>query len=548
MRTAFYNGIVYTADEGKPSAEAFIVEGGCFLRVGTNEEIAAYGECEERIDLQGKCVIPGLVDSHCHILSGIESSAADMLFIEPETEPEELAGEIRKLLKERETSRGHGTVAVMGLDITRGTFHAGNLDGAFPDIPVLVFSGDGHAALINTKAMQMLGITRDTPDPDSGSYYARDGKGLPTGLVIEIPAMMPLKRLLPAPDENKRKEIMHEICRAYSACGYTTVFDAMSLDDGDDINLRVLKLLDAEGGLTLNVATSFGYRGEDFLPAREAVALMEEQRRAYTSAHVFPDTMKIISDGTVEEYSALLFDEYLDGEGGCGIEMLSPSEMELAAKLAAEKGFSVHIHAIGDKAVNRVLDVLCGLGSIKGTKTIAHNQLYREDDIERITRAKDIFFQTTPHWMTGDDYTCERLGKERYLKQFPVGTMQRNGVAVAFGSDTTIEDDAADAFLGMFHACARGDETLGDECLPPDTERLTREESLYAYTINGARQLGLDHVTGSITEGKSADFAVVDTDIISCPLDELKDVGVLETYFCGQLIYDGCPTTEGTAP
>ena len=106
MRTAFYNGIVHTADEGKPFAEAFIVEGGCFLRVGTNEEIAAYGECEERIDLQGKCVIPGLVDSHCHILSGIESSAADMLFIDPSSEPEELADVIRELLKERETSRG----------------------------------------------------------------------------------------------------------------------------------------------------------------------------------------------------------------------------------------------------------------------------------------------------------------------------------------------------------------------------------------------------------------------------------------------------------
>ena len=199
--------------------------------------------------------------------------------------------------------------------------------------------------------------------------------------------------------------------------------------------------------------------------------------------------------------------------------------MERAASLAAKEGFSVHIHAIGDKAVTRALDVLCGLGTIRGTKTIAHNQLYREQDIRRITEAGDIFFQTTPYWVRRDDFTLKSLGRERFEKQFPIGTMMKNGVPVSFGSDSCLEEKTSDAFSGMYEVLTNGDAA-------PD-----RESCLSAYTLNGARQLGVEAVTGSITEGKRADFAVLDRDLMECPLEELKETAVQQTYFGGKRVF-----------
>ncbi|MCR4704511.1 MAG: amidohydrolase [Lachnospiraceae bacterium] len=533
-RILYHNGVVYTADPACPTVSAFIVEGGRFVYVGNDTEQEGFDTC---VDLHGQCVIPGLVDSHCHILAGVESASADMRFINSDTPPNALGDVLLLLLKERPVVDGRPILA-MGFDLTKGAFSSENLDRAFPDRPVMVVSNDGHAALLNAVSMQILGIDRDTKDPSESSYFVRNENGDPTGLVIEIPAMMQCKKLIESGGEQDVSKILQELFKACNMLGYTTVFEAMSLDSDDDRILKALHDMDQNGQLSLRIATSFGYHDENYLPITDAIDLMDTQRRKYTSAHVHPDTLKLIADGTVEEYSALLFEPYLDGEKGCGSEIVSLNDMNDAASKAAKMGFSVHIHAIGDRAVSRALDVLCSLGSIEGTKAIAHNQLYRPEDIRRITKAGDIFFQTTPHWMKDDAYTRARLGDTRYLAQFPVGQMVRGDVTVSFGSDSCLEEETANPFLGMFYACTRGNkEICGSECLPPDTERMTREEALLAYTINGARQLGLEAETGSITAGKSADFVVTDRDIINCSLEELKEAHAVSTYFCGRQIH-----------
>lgn len=529
-RILYRNGVVYTADPACPSASAFIVGDGRFIYIGNDADQKAY---DESVDLCGQCVIPGLIDSHCHILAGLESASADMRFIESDTAPEELGSVLLSLIKERPVIDGRPILA-MGFDLTRGAFSAGDLDHAFPDRPVMVISNDGHAALLNSVSMRTLGIDRNTEDPSNSSYFVRDEGGDPTGLVIEIPAMMQCKKLIEGGSEQDPSEVLSSLFRSCNALGYTTVFDAMSLDSNDERIAKALHDMDRSGHLTLRIATSFGYHGEEYLPTVEAIRLMETQRSKYSSAHVFPNTLKLIADGTVEEYSALLSEPYLDGEKGFGSEIVSFEDMKTAASEAAKAGFSVHIHAIGDRAVSRALDVLCGLGPIKGTKTIAHNQLYRREDIRRIIDAGDIFFQTTPHWMKDDAYTKARLGEARYLAQFPIGQMVCGGVSVSFGSDSCLEEETSNPFLGMFYACARGDiDSCGSECLPPLSERLSRQDALQAYTINGARQLGLDHETGSITPGKSADFVITDRDIMNCTLSELKEARALQTYFCG---------------
>ena len=527
--TVFYNGKIYTADKKGSVAEAFVVRDGRFAAVGGMDIVEG---SPEKVDLKGRCVIPGLIDSHCHLFAGVTKAAMNVQNVSKDTRPEELGKALLALDEQNDM------LMVMGIDITQGDFSARDIDPYINDRPVLVFSFDSHALLLNSCAMEFLKVDEHTEDPGEQSYFVRDDDGKPTGLVIEIPAIkLCMENIWDVGDDSTA--ILREICKGYSALGYTTVFDAMSVYGGTDEELAMtggLSELDSRGELDLRICMSFSYQGGNFMDKEQALEIMKRMREQFSTEHVFPDTLKLITDGTVEEHTALLYGPYAD-EPVTGSEMLSCEDMEEMAALAASMGFNIHIHAIGDKAADRALDVLCGLGTIKGTKTIAHNQLYSDKAAERIAAAGDIFFQTTPHWVRTDNYTRRFLGEERYRRQFPVGTMVRNGVTVTFGSDSFLDEDTANAFLGMYYAEARGIGACDGICFPPHSEGADRENCLRAYTINGARQLGLAEITGSIEAGKSADFVILDRDIMACTPEELKDTEVEETWFAGREVY-----------
>ena len=525
----FHNGKVYTADTAFPIVHSFAVRDGRFIAVDCDPD--EFPDAE-RVDLHGSCVVPGLVDSHCHIINGIQRSSMNVIEVDSDILPQELGAALAAKAPE-----GDDTLTAMGIDLTRGRFCADDLDAAFPSRPVVVFSLDGHAMLLNHVAMARLGINSETADCDESSYFARNDSGEPTGLVIEIPAMMRCASLVDDRADGKEEAALEELFRKYAALGYTTVFDAMSAGGSMQDVFPLLKRFDDAGKMTMRLSASFCYHGGECPDPSGVLQKMKELRDGYSSGNIRADTLKMIADGTLEEHSALLFEPYADQPQKRGSELISPADMMLMAKKAAHEGFSVHIHAIGDRAVSNALDVLCALPPSSGTKTIAHNQLYRPEDVERIARAGDIFFQTTPHWMTADDYTQSRLGKERYLRQFPVGTMLKNGVTVTFGSDTCTDMPAANAFEGMYDAVARGEDPVGLGLYPPDSEGISRQEALTAYTIAGARQLGWENETGSITPGKSADFLVLDRDILNCPLNELRHTRVIQTDFRGNTVY-----------
>lgn len=565
--TAYINGRIYTSDPEMPEAEAFVIRNGKFIAAGAND-IAT--DCPHIVDLRGQCVLPGLVDSHCHILAGVEKSILNLYNIDPKTKPEELGDVLLSLLREQGEDReetghgpecektagceepagcedvsgeeessgnaGKGILRAMGMDLTQGTFSAADIDRTIADREVVVFSDDGHALLLNSKAMETLKINSDTKDPGEHSYFVRDGNGKPTGLVIEIPAMMRCKDLMKE-TKSDVKIILRELCREYASYGYTAVFDAMSVDSEDAAVLSQLAELDEEGGLCLHVCTSFGYHGEDGTDVSEALSLMKKQRAQYSTEHVHPDTLKLIADGTIEEHTALLHEPYADDPQNCGSEMISLPDMKQAAVMAAQEGFHIHIHAIGDRAVRRALSVLKAADSDTVRKTIAHNQLYRAQEMRELADAGDIFFQTTPHWVKNDEFTRKSLGEDRFNRQFPMATANKNGVTVTFGSDSCLEPVTANAFIGMFFAEARGQKACAGLCYPPPTEGLDRKNCLKAYTINGAIQLGISDVTGSITPGKSADFVIVDRDFMNCSLEELRNTKVLATYFEGKPVY-----------
>ena len=250
-----------------------------------------------------------------------------MLFVDSKTRPEQLAEAISSQLRHSHVPDNE-TLVLMGIDLTVGEFSAANIGPAVSDRPAIVFSNGGHALLLNSKAMEELDICKETPDPDSSSYYVRNENGEPTGLVIEIAAMLPCKALIKEKGPEENSELIREIALSYSRLGYTGLFEAMSVDDDSTDVLEALKKTDEEGKLPLHISTSFCYHGEGIIDAETVIGLMKRNREMYSSENVSHDTLKMITDGTVEEHTALLYEPYADSEDNCGSEMLSAEEMK----------------------------------------------------------------------------------------------------------------------------------------------------------------------------------------------------------------------------
>jgi predicted amidohydrolase YtcJ len=338
----------------------------------------------------------------------------------------------------------------------------------------------------------------------------------------------------------------------YAKNGVTSVQDAGFLCIPEDVGLTALSAMEKQGKLTMRFFTSYIYWGKSVESPEQAVAKAKANRAKYTSDLIRAETFKMFCDGTVEAQSASMLQDYMPPGKGKGHPDMQLDDMLALGHLAAPEGFSVHNHAIGDAAITMALDFQKALGPIEGTKTIAHVQVPPPDGVRRFAE-QDSFFQTTPVWFTEDPLSRRELGQERFMRQFPVGTLQRAGVKITFGSDCPVFPGAAAAnpFYNIFCAVNRGSDkvwhlpgiTTTDDfkLLPPASEALTAPQCVNAYTINAAEQVRAGGTIGSITTGKEADFVVLERDILTINPEDIKDVTVAATYFRGVCVYKAAP-------
>ncbi len=527
-RKIYYNGRIYTAEA--ENATAMVIENGKFVYVGTDQKALEYGD---GIDLKGQCVIPGLIDSHCHLTNGFFIDENKFIFFDEEINIKEFSKQL-KAIKSSEAYGDNSQVLAMGINLSKTKITAKDIDKIIDEKPVFVFSFDGHALVLNSCAMELVGINRDTKDPEGGQFE-RFENGEPNGVVVEIPALLicqPYIDMKPAKNVVLRnKKIIEGI---YNYYGFTSVFDASTVCSENTEILDLLCDKSLKDQQTLNYFTSFCYREADDMNVEKALKLMNEQKAKYTTESVFPTTLKLIEDGTVEEHTASLNKPYNDQPENSGTSFFTTDEIVKIAKPFTDEGYNIHIHAIGDKATDNVIFAYDKLGNIKGTKTIAHNQLFSSEGMEALLKNKDIFFQTTPAWVMTDPYTKDYLGEDLYNNQFPLGTASKSGIKIAFGCDTVANETVQNPFLGMYCATTRGnDETT----FPTQDQQITLEEAFYGYTINGARLLGADSFIGSIKEGKNADFVIIDKDLFECSQEQLKEINVIKTFYNGKEIY-----------
>jgi hypothetical protein len=408
------------------------------------------------------------------------------------------------------------------------------LDGVVPDRPVYLSSADGHTVWVNTKALEVAGITNKTPDPPDGRIDREPKTGAAVGSLQEGASALVASKMPPVSDEQREAGLRYAV-KYLNGFGITAIQDA-SVNEED---LKTYRKLDDAGDLTLHVIGSIWWEREQGV---EQIEGMKRLRSEYTKGHVDAGTVKIMQDGVMENYTAAMLEPYLIPSKSRGIPMVDPEKLETAVTQLDAAGFQVHFHAIGDAAIRQSLDAVEAArkanGDLGRRHHISHLQLIDAADIPRF-RELGVVANFQPLWAYADEYITELtipfLGPERSAHMYPIGSVQKSGATVAFGSDWSVS--SPNPFEEMETAVTRLG-ALGETTEPflPE-EAITLPEAIAAFTINAAYTNRLDKETGSIEAGKGADLVVLDRNLFEIPASEMSDVKALVTLFEGKPVH-----------
>ena len=531
---ALTGGRIYTVDARRSWAEAVAIRGGRIVFVGSDEDAKAHiGPDTKVVELEGRLVMPGFQDAHIHPISaGLEAQSCDLNGLETVEE---------YLVVIKQYADAHPDAAwITGGGWLMSAFGPGALasrkllDGVVPDRPVYLSSADGHTVWVNTKALEVGGITNKTPDPPDGRIDREPKTGAAVGSLQEGASDLVASKMPPVSDEQREAGLRYAV-KYLNGFGITAIQDA-SVNEED---LKTYRKLDDAGDLTLHVIGSIWWEREQGV---EQIEGMKRLRSEYTKGHVDAGTVKIMQDGVMENYTAAMLEPYLIPSKSRGIPMVDPEKLKTAVTQLDAAGFQVHFHAIGDAAIRQSLDAVEAArkanGDLGHRHHISHLQLIDAADIPRF-RELGVVANFQPLWAYADEYITELtipfLGPERSAHMYPIGSVQKSGATVAFGSDWSVS--SPNPFEEMETAVTRLG-ALGETTEPflPE-EAITLPEAIAAFTINAAYTNRLDKDTGSIEAGKRADLVVLDRNLFEIPPSEMSDVKALVTLFEGKPVH-----------
>ena len=529
-------GAVQTMDAARSWARAIAVRGDRIAAVGTERDIAGLiGPRTRVIDLHERLVVPGFQDAHVHpVTSGIDRMRCDL------TGSNGLA---RYLEIIDSYARSHPDVAwILGGGWSMDDFPAGiprreDLDRIVPDRPVFLPSRDGHTAWVNSRALEIAGITRDRPDPADGRIE-RDETGDAVGALQEGAQHLVINRI-PADTPDDLAAGLLEGQRYLHSLGITAWQDAIVTPPIFDAYVGAAE----RGELTARVVGALWWerdRGDDQIPE-----LIE--RRSRGSVGRFRATsVKMMQDGVLENFTGAVIDPYLDRDGAVtdrrGISFIDPERLPGYVTELDALGFQVHFHAIGDRAVREALDAFEAArkanGWTDGRHHISHIQLIQPDDVPRFG-ALGIAANAQPYWacLEGQmkNLTIPFLGPKRSTWQYPFRSLRRSGAVLAMGSDWAVS--TANPLLEIEVAVNRVIDTNRDEKPFLPEERLDLIDALAAFTSGSAYVNHLDD-TGTLEAGKLADLVVIDRNVFAPDSRPIGDAKVALTLVGGDAVFE----------
>lgn len=552
----FQNGKIYTVNEKLPIAEALAVKEDTIVYVGPNTGIQEYIGPQTNVkDFSGKLLLPGFIDAHTHPGMGIIFFSGFVI------EQDWDISTIQERLKDYvEAHPDKDFIFGFGYDnrmLGPEGPHKKYLDEVVSDRPVLLIAMDCHAGWLNSATLNMAGIDKDYPDPDPGfSFYVRDADGNPTGAAVEPAALSILIQKFDFFSIEDVLKTAEQTLSLFAEFGITSFGEAGLLEQfGRDKIYTALLELEKKGKLLQRFSGSHMLIHEkDMVNALDQLKFMQE---TFRSPLINVNTMKILTDGTMEVHSAALFDGYSDTPENSGSLVFSGAKLYKFAIEVAKKGFDLHLHGIGDRAIHEILNTAeevrkAGYHNIK--ITCAHTELVQDSDLPRF-KELDVIANTTGFWHGNSlcDDNIVLLGEERASKLWRFKSLIKQGVRVTLGSDfpaTNYGVLAVKPLLGIQIACNRrypqthDFEILPEESktqiAPPESERLDLEMAIKAYTLDAAYQLNLDDKIGSLEVGKRADLVLLDQDIFAMQEDDtLYQVRVLLTMMNGRITHNG---------
>ncbi len=513
----FFNGHIFTSNPSLPEAEALAVREGRIIAIGSNDEVLKLkGKQTRLVDLKGRFVTPGLIDAHLHFLSGsLNLIHLDLSGLSLEEVLERVKEEARKR-KPGEWIVGRGWDQTLWKE--KKFPDKKLLDKVAPRNPVYLTRVDGHTVWVNSMALKLAGITRDTPSPEGGEIV-KDEKGEPTGILKEeaISLVKP-----PQPD---RKEKIRALLKGISYAlenGVTTLGD-MSESDAPFL----YRELELEGRFPLRVVYSpfmeFGL---------EKVLYLRKTLKEWDSSKIKFGFVKGFIDGTLGSKTAALKKPYR-GTDFLGILVIEPDELFRQVLLYHRLGFQIAYHAIGDRAVALGLEAYRRAQIIHpradARHRLEHIQVYDPGDL-RLFAEYGIIPSVQPcHLLTDIRFVEDRLGKERAVHSYPWRTFLRLHLPLAFGTDWPVEP--IDPRRNLYAATTR----LGWNT----RETISMQEAILAYTIYSAYSLRVEREVGSLEPGKWADFVVWEKDFRKITPKEVLKNRVIMTVVGGQVVYKG---------
>lgn len=522
------NARIYTVDPNRPMVEAMVIRDGRVAFTGASRSaMTMRGPNTQVLDLNGRTVIPGMIDAHVHLLNlGNSLRNVDLVGT---TSYDQV---IERVVERARTTPAGQWILGRGWDQndwgdTRFPTHDA-LSRAVPNHPVVLTRVDGHATLVNEAALRAAGVTAQTADPDGGRIERKADRS-PGGVLVDR-AMGLVNRVVPAMSPAQTKEAVQAAIKEMNRWGLTSVHDA-------GVGRNVIDVYE-------EVAREGHFDIRDYvMVANDDAAINHYFERGPQSGlydnRLWIKAIKISVDGALGSRGAALIEPYSDDPNNNGLALVPPGRVKDVATRALQRGFQVNVHAIGDRANRTVLDEF--EQSLRETQVtdhrfrIEHAQIIHPDDVPRFAQLGVIPSMQASHQTSDMYWAVNRIGPTRVLGSYAWRSLLNTGVVIANGSDLPVE--LTNPLISFMASVSRQDAKGWPAGGWYPEQRMTREEALKSMTIWAAYAGFMEKEVGSLETGKLADFVVLDQDIMRVPPELILSTNVLATYLGGRAVY-----------
>lgn len=535
------NGKIVTMDKSKPVVEALAIGQGRILVIDSDKAIKSYiGESTKTIDLKGKLAIPGFIESHGHFNSlGYSKMQLDLMNVKNWDEVVDMVKEAVSKAKPGKWIRGRGWHQekwdrVPKPNVDGLPFHD-SMSGVSPENPVLLTHASGHSCFANAKAMELAGINEKTPNPEGGEIV-KDENGKPIGIFRETAQRLLRKAqddyLAKRTPEQVLEEQLKAIKLADQAClanGVTSFHDAWTSFE----TIEIFKQLFRDNKLRVRINAMIGEPNERLVQDISKYKII-----GFADHHLTVRSIKRLIDGALGAHGAWFLEPYNSLPTSVGLNTEPIDAMKVTARIAIENGFQLCTHAIGDRGNRETLDIYEeAFKKHPGKKDlrwrIEHAQHLHPDDLPRFAKLGVIASMQPNHCTSDAPYVIKRLGEKR-AKQgaYMWRKLIDSGAIICSGTDVPVENinPIANFYAAVTRKTKDGSVFYGEQ-------KMTREEALRSYTLNGAYASFEEDIKGSLTPGKLADITVLSKDIMTIPDDEILSTKVLYTIIGGKILY-----------